>query len=133
MSNASERIFRAAAIERLSSPEQLDQLVRITRPFDWAAALAIGLVLIAIVVWSLVGDFVLRQNSSQYVQSFTAADVEGPGDPQTRDDWRLVKHARRARMMLYACFLRAGLQAPARHREAASDARQVMTAVARRI
>jgi Helicase HerA, central domain len=65
------------------------------------------------VVWSLVGDFVLRQNSSQYVQSFVAADVEGPGDPQTRDDWRLVKHARRARMMLYACFLKAGLQPPA--------------------
>lgn len=62
------------------------------------------------VVWSLVGDFVLRQNSSQYVQSFAAADVEGPGDPQTRDDWRVVKHARRARMMLYACFLKAGLQ-----------------------
>jgi hypothetical protein len=29
LSSASERIFRAAAIERLSSPQQLDQLVRI--------------------------------------------------------------------------------------------------------
>ena len=64
------------------------------------------------VVWSLVGDFVLRQNNAQYVQSFASADVEGPGDPQTRDDWRVVKHARRARMMLYACFLKAGLAAP---------------------
>ena len=60
MSNASERIFRAAAIERLSSPEQLDQLVRITRPFDWAAVLAIGLALIAVVVWSLVGQIATR-------------------------------------------------------------------------
>ena len=60
MSNASEKIFRAAAIERLSSPEQLDQLVRITRPFDWAAVLAIGLALIAIVVWSLVGQIATR-------------------------------------------------------------------------
>jgi len=65
------------------------------------------------VAWSLIGDFVLRQNSAQYVQSFAAADVEGPGDPQTRDDWRLVKHARRARMMLYACLLKARLQPPA--------------------
>ena len=64
------------------------------------------------VVWSLVGDFVLRQNNAQYVQSFAAADVEGPADPQTRDDWRVVKHARRARMLLYACFLKAGLHAP---------------------
>jgi HlyD family secretion protein len=55
MSSTNERIFRAAAMERLSSPEQLDQLVRITRPFDWAAAFAIGLVFIAVVVWSALG------------------------------------------------------------------------------
>jgi HlyD family secretion protein len=60
MSSANERIFRAAAIERLSSPEQLDQLVRITRPFDWAAALAIGLAVIVVVVWSLVGHIATR-------------------------------------------------------------------------
>lgn len=60
MSSASERIFRAAAIERLSSPEQLDQLVRITRPFDWAAALAIGLALVSVVAWSLIGKIATR-------------------------------------------------------------------------
>jgi HlyD family secretion protein len=60
MSSASERIFRAAAIERLSSPEQLDQLVRITRPIDWAATLAIGLALIVVVVWSLIGRIATR-------------------------------------------------------------------------
>jgi HlyD family secretion protein len=60
MSRASERIFRAAAIERLSSPEQLDQLVRITRPLDWVAILAIGLALTVVVVWSLVGSIATR-------------------------------------------------------------------------
>jgi HlyD family secretion protein len=60
MSRASDRIFRAAAIERLSSPEQLDQLVRITRPLDWAAILAIGLALTVVVVWSLVGRIATR-------------------------------------------------------------------------
>lgn len=64
------------------------------------------------VVWGLVGDFVLRLNQSQFVQAFVAADVEGPGNPEGRDDWRRVKRARRARMMLYATFLRASLRAP---------------------
>jgi HlyD family secretion protein len=60
MSAASERVFRAAAIERLSSPEQLDQLVKITRPFDWAAALAIGLAVAVVLVWSLIGHIATR-------------------------------------------------------------------------
>jgi HlyD family secretion protein len=60
MSRASERIFRAAAIERLSSPEQLDQLVRITRPLDWAAILTIGLAVTVVVAWSLMGRIATR-------------------------------------------------------------------------
>jgi len=37
-----ERIFREAAIERLSNPEQLDHVVGVTRPFDWMAAAALA-------------------------------------------------------------------------------------------
>jgi HlyD family secretion protein len=81
MSSANERIFRAAAIERISSPEQLDQLVRIARPFDWAAAFAIGLALTAVVVWSLVGriatqtpgDGILIIGGGQVVDAVSAA------------------------------------------------------------
>jgi HlyD family secretion protein len=81
MSSANERIFRAVAIERISSPEQLDQLVRIARPFDWAAAFAIGLVLTAVVVWSLVGriatqtpgDGILIIGGGQVVDAVSAA------------------------------------------------------------
>lgn len=65
------------------------------------------------VVWSLVGAFAVRLNNAQFVQAFAAADVEGVPNPQTRDDWRQVKRARRARMMLYATFMRVGLQPPA--------------------
>ena len=60
MSRASQRVFRAAAIERLSSPEQLDQLVRITRPLDWVAVLAISLAVTVVVVWSLIGRVATR-------------------------------------------------------------------------
>jgi HlyD family secretion protein len=55
MSVASDRIFRAAALERLSSPDQLDQLIEVTRPADWAAAWVIGLCLGAVIIWSVIG------------------------------------------------------------------------------
>lgn len=62
------------------------------------------------VVFGLVGEFAVRANAAQFVQAFAAADVEGPPNPESRDDWRRVTRARRARMMLYATFRRARLE-----------------------
>lgn len=64
------------------------------------------------VVWGLVSQFAIRANSGQFVQAFAAVDVEGVPNPQTRDEWRQVTRARRARMFLYAIFARIKLQAP---------------------
>lgn len=50
-----QRIFRAAALERLSSPEQLDELITVTRPRAWLAMAALWLGLIALVTWSIAG------------------------------------------------------------------------------
>jgi HlyD family secretion protein len=55
MAAASERIFRKVALERLSSPEQLDQLVPLTSPIGWTAVLAIAAILAAAVAWSIFG------------------------------------------------------------------------------
>ncbi len=52
---ARQPAFRASALTHLSSPEQLDTLVRVTRPRGWIALAAVGLVLAAAIVWSLVG------------------------------------------------------------------------------
>lgn len=60
MKRTTDRIFREAAIERLSSPEQLDQLVRITRPFDWVAATAVLFGLAVLVAWGIVGRIPTR-------------------------------------------------------------------------
>jgi HlyD family secretion protein len=60
MSAESGKIFRAVAMERLSSPEQLDQLIDVTRPRDWIAALVIGLALVGAVTWGVVGRIPTR-------------------------------------------------------------------------
>jgi HlyD family secretion protein len=55
MSDLSQRTFRAVALQRAASPEQLDHLVRITRPFDWMLVFAICIALIAAITWGVVG------------------------------------------------------------------------------
>jgi multidrug efflux pump subunit AcrA (membrane-fusion protein) len=46
-----KEIFRQASIERLSSPEQLDQLMQVTHPKGWLALMGLGIFLIAAVLW----------------------------------------------------------------------------------
>src|SRR6202012_231676 len=60
MEQRTDGIFRQAPIEWLSSPEQLDQLVRITRPFDWVAATAMALGLVVLLAWGLLGKIPTR-------------------------------------------------------------------------
>jgi HlyD family secretion protein len=56
MATSTERIFRKVALERLSSPEQLDQLVPLTSPIGWTAVIAIAAILAAAVGWSIFGS-----------------------------------------------------------------------------
>lgn len=49
-------IFRKVALERLSSPEQLDQLLQVTNPRGWLALGALGALLLASLVWAVFGS-----------------------------------------------------------------------------
>lgn len=48
-------VFRKVALERLSSPEQLDQLLQVTRPSGWIALGAMAGLLVAAIVWGFAG------------------------------------------------------------------------------
>jgi HlyD family secretion protein len=48
-------IFRKVALERLSSPEQLDQLMQVTDPKGWLALCALGVLLALALVWGIWG------------------------------------------------------------------------------
>ena len=50
------KLFRQVSIERLSSPEQLDQILSVTRFKTWLALLALFLVLGATVIWGFTGS-----------------------------------------------------------------------------
>jgi HlyD family secretion protein len=49
-------VFRKVALDRLSSPEQLDQLLPVTDSRGWLALSAVGVVLFAALVWGLLGS-----------------------------------------------------------------------------
>ncbi|GBF35765.1 membrane-fusion protein [Desulfocucumis palustris] len=49
-------LFRKAALDKLSSPEQLDQMISVTAPRAWFALLAIACILGATVLWSVFGS-----------------------------------------------------------------------------
>src|SRR5258708_5133968 len=60
MSRAPQSIFREAAIDRLSSPDQLDQVVGVTRPMDWIAAAVAALAILTLLIWSVAGAIPTR-------------------------------------------------------------------------
>ena len=49
-------IFRKVALERLSSPEQLDQLMRVTQRRGWLALMGFGALLATGVLWGVFGS-----------------------------------------------------------------------------
>lgn len=49
-------LFRKKALDKLSSPEQLDVMMQVTSPAGWIALAGVGVVLAFVTVWSIVGQ-----------------------------------------------------------------------------
>ena len=81
MTATPQRTFRAAALDRAASPEQFDHLVVITKPSDWIWAAVICLLLVAAIIWSIVGriptrvsgEGILISNGDRVVDAVSAA------------------------------------------------------------
>jgi HlyD family secretion protein len=81
MTEVSQRAFRAVALQRAASPEQLDQLVAITKPFDWILTSVVCLALIAVLAWGVLGriptralgEGILVSGGGRVVESVSAA------------------------------------------------------------
>ena len=52
---AAQGMFRKSALEKLSSPEQLDVMMQVTSPTGWIALVGTGVILFFVVVWSVIG------------------------------------------------------------------------------
>ncbi len=85
----SNPIFRQSALQNLSSPEQLDQLIKITRPRSWIVLAAIGLILVATGLWSYFGTLsttlageglIIRSGGNSSVVAIGSGEVTEFGD-----------------------------------------------------
>lgn len=59
-----QHLLRKAALEKMSSPEQLDMAMRVTSPASWVALSALGALIVAAVVYSVVGSLPVRVDGS---------------------------------------------------------------------
>ncbi len=48
-------LFRAQALKKVSSPEQLDELIQVTDPTGWLALLAMAALVLIVLVWAVLG------------------------------------------------------------------------------
>ena len=53
---AENKLFRKTALETVSNPEQLDQHIRVTRPFSWVILVAIISFVIGVGIWAFTGN-----------------------------------------------------------------------------
>ena len=60
-------IFRKVSLARLSSPEQLDLMLRVTTPKTWIALLALWLILGAAILWGVAGRVATKAEGSGVV------------------------------------------------------------------
>lgn len=59
-----KQIFRNVALERLSSPEQLDQLLNVTTPKGWLALAGVAIILVAMIAWGILGEVPITVNGT---------------------------------------------------------------------
>ncbi|MGD1909800.1 MAG: NHLP bacteriocin system secretion protein [Rivularia sp. (in: cyanobacteria)] len=58
-----EKLFRKESLERLSSPERLDQLMQVVNPRDWLPLTSLGVFVVMALVWSIFGRIPMTENA----------------------------------------------------------------------
>ena len=55
-------IFRQKSIDKVSSPEKLDDYIRVTKPSVWITLAAIGILLVGTIVWGIFGELTVHDD-----------------------------------------------------------------------
>src|SRR5580765_2286869 len=79
-------LFRQRALQRISSPEQLDRMVQVTLPRRWIALAALLVVVGAAVVWSVVSTVPTTLKGPGYLLPLSGLrEVQAPTGGTIRD------------------------------------------------
>src|SRR5579859_2172390 len=72
-----DKLFRKVALERLSSPEELDQLMQITSPRAWLLLAALGCLLGAALIWAIFGTITVTVSGRGALVTDSATATQG--------------------------------------------------------
>ena len=72
MTENNSGVFRQRAIDKMSSPDELTDYLKVTNPSVWAVLIAIIILLAGIFAWSCVGTLQTRANAQVVVQGDSA-------------------------------------------------------------
>lgn len=67
-------IYRKSVLDKLSNPEQLDRMIKISSPLSWLALVAVLLVIAATVIWSVLGTLPTVETVSGIIVNSTGVN-----------------------------------------------------------
>lgn len=77
---ADNKLFRKAALDRLSSPEQLHTLMRVTNAKGWLALVGCALVITTAIVWGVLGRVQTKVGASGILLGGSLSEIIAEGD-----------------------------------------------------
>lgn len=79
-------LFRKKSLDKLSSPDQLDLLIRVTSPRGWIALLALGGLVVMAVLWGIYGTLPTKVSSQGlFIRSGGLSEILAPSSGQIKD------------------------------------------------
>lgn len=76
-----KNIFRKETLDRISSPEQLTEYLRVTNPGIWAVLATVILLLAGILMWSAIGTLETTVDATVIVEAQTAQVIPSEARP----------------------------------------------------
>ena len=71
----SDSIFRKKSLDHISSPEEIDDYIKVTKPGMWLVLAAIVLMLTAVIIWGIVGEIEVNVIVNGEVVTETVAPI----------------------------------------------------------
>ena len=79
-------IFRKESLERLSSPDRLDQLLRVIKPQAWIILVALAFGMAIVITWSILGSIPSTANGTAIlIKPKKVVPFQSPGSGQLHD------------------------------------------------
>lgn len=74
------QVYRKSALDKMSSPEQLDKTLKITSPASWPVLIGITLIIAVVVVWSIIGTIPVTVSAAGIISSPVGTNAVYTGD-----------------------------------------------------